>query len=117
MKKELIEVYFLDEKTKKELDIEEEKEYLLFEWDPDYMIYQKDWEVYDYVHFTEYNNQIIYDWDSQYLDKLEEFFNNDEKWQLFEEQTRDAFKAYDWLKIAYRGGRWYVYTLYFYNWI
>ena len=43
MKKTLIDVYCLDEKTKEDLSLEDEKEYLLFEGDADYMVLQKDW--------------------------------------------------------------------------
>ena len=115
MKKTLIDVYCLDEKTKEDLSLEDEKEYLLFEWDPDYMVLQEDWEVLEHVYFTDYEDKIIIDWASGYEDKLIEFYEDDEHWKPFEKQTREAFQAYDWLKIAYRGWVGYVYSLYYYD--
>lgn len=111
---DVTDVTLLSKKLKKELDLEEEKEYLLFEWDPDYMILQENWEVLEHIYFTSYEWKIITDWYSEDEEKLVEFFNWSEKRKPFEEQNWWTFQEYNWLKIAYRWGVGYVYSLYYY---
>ena len=113
--KKLIDCYCLDEETKKELELEDEKEYLLFEWDCDKMIFQEDWKITEYVDFYWHDDLVITDWAVEHEEELLEFFENDENWISFEEQTWQAFNEYNWLKIAYRWWVGYVYHLYYYN--
>lgn len=117
MKKlKLVDLYELDKKTKKELDLEEGKEYRLFEWDPDYIILQENDEVIEFSNFCEYKNKLIVDWFSSYYDELIDFCENRlENREPFEKQTREEFQKYNWLKIAYRWWIGYVYKLYYYN--
>jgi hypothetical protein len=90
-----ISLYELPKRLYKELDLEKDKEYLLFEGDPDYLIDKEGYPVY----FTKYDNYIIidnysedYDHDYEdiirkfYEDNFEDYFESiDNNWQAFKE--------------------------------
>ena len=104
--------------------------YVIFEWDPDYMIDENGW----YVYFCRIWNKVYYidsEYGSENLEKLEKFIENQnpkislwwnssrsetENRKYFEDENYswDWFNSYNWLKIAYRNGCWYSYTLFKY---
>lgn len=108
--------------------------FIVFEGDPDYMI-DESWNT---VYFIRIDNKVYYidynsDWDQWYsdLEKLNEFIENqsmkislwwnstrsetkNRKYFEYENHSWDWFKNYNWLKIAYRNGCWYSYTLFKY---
>ena len=108
--------------------------FIVFEGDPDYMI-DENWNT---LYFIRIDNKVYYidynsDWDRWYsdLDKLQEFleWQNPEvsrSWVSTRSETKNRkyfedevynwndFNNYKWLKIAYRNGCWYVYTLFKY---
>lgn len=108
--------------------------FIVFEGDPDYMI-DESWNT---IYFIRIDNKVYYidydsNWDQGYSDlkKLEQFIENQsmkislwwnssrsetENRKYFEDENYswDWFNSYNWLKIAYRNGCWYSYTLFKY---
>ena len=108
--------------------------FIVFEGDPDYMID----EVWNTIYFIRIKDKVYYidynsDWDQWYsdLEKLNEFIENQSMkislwWNSSRSETEnrkyfengnyswDWFNSYNWLKIAYRNGCWYSYTLFKY---
>lgn len=110
-------LYELPKKLYKELYLEKDKEYQLFEGDPDYLL-DKDWYP---VYFMKYWNYLIIDnysedFDHDYEDIISKFFEDNFE-DYFESIDNNwwSFKEYDWIKIAYRGWSWYVYSLWWYK--
>ena len=100
----------------------------IFEGDPDYMI-DNDWNT---IYFIIIWNKVyyisLYD-NNNNIEKLENFCKSQDPsislwWYntrsendnriYFDKNTWDEFWNYHWLKIAYRGGCWYCYTLFKY---
>lgn len=123
-------VYELTSEELQELDLEEWNELVLFEWDPDYMVAPDGYPIYFFI-WSDKNLVIISDY-SDFDDELLEFCNGQDtkisrsgvntrseagKWEYMEygDDARESFKNNKNLKIAYRGGCWYVYTLFEYK--
>lgn len=120
----------MDEDEIKQYENGERDPFIIFEGDPDYMVTPK-WNV---IYFCIIDSTVYYlsMFDNQEdLDKLMEFCaaqnpkispswyntrSESKNREYFEDENdnRDGFENYNWLKIAYRGWCWYVYTLFKY---
>lgn len=127
-------VYELTPDEMQELDLKEWNEMALFEGDSDYMI-SPDWcRVEDATYFFIWSdkNLVVTSDDTMFEDELLEFCNGQDtsisrsgvntrseagKWEYMEygDDAWESFKNNKNLKIAYRGGCGYVYTLFEYK--
>jgi hypothetical protein len=116
----------MSEKEIKDYENWEFDPYVIFEWDPDYMIDGNGW----YVYFCRIWNKVYYidsEYGSENLEKLEQFIENQNPkislgWYTSRIETKnrlyldddESFYDYKWLKIAYRWWAWYTYTCFKY---
>lgn len=122
-------VYELTPDEMEELYLEEWNELALFEGDPDYMVTPKEYPIYFFI-WSDKNLVITSDY-SDFDDELLEFCNwqdttvSKSRYNTRSEAGKRQFMDYGdnaWesfaknqnLKIAYRGGCWYVYSLFEY---
>jgi len=121
-------IYELNDYDYRKLYLKRWDELALFEWDSDYMILENDYPIYfSIIWNTVYISDD--DIDDENIEKLLNFCNSqntkitkswnsyrleNEKWKYFDENTRDEFENYNWLKIAYRWWAGYCYTLFKY---
>jgi len=105
-------IYELSKYDYKKLYLKPWEELNLFDDNPDYIIDEYWYPCYFYI---SWNTIYTSDYDDSWIDeKILEFYEW-KKREPFEKQNRETFKNYDWLKLAYRWWRWYVYRLYYYN--
>ena len=120
-------VYELTLEELQELDLQEWEEYALFEWDCDFMK-DPEWQTTCFFIRSKRNIVIISDY-SNYDKELLEFCkwqntkvslsgyntrSETKKWKYMEENNWNSFEKSKKLKIAYRGGCGYYYTLFEY---
>jgi len=121
-------IYELNNYDYRKLYLKRWDELALFEWDSDYMILENEYPIYFAIIWnTVYISDD--DIDDENIEKLLNFCNSqntkitksgnsyrleNEKWKYFDENTRDEFENYNWLKIAYRWWAGYYYTLFKY---
>ena len=125
---ELKSVYELSPDEMQELDLEEEDELSLFEGDPDYMVTPEGECIYFFIR-SDKNLVIVSDY-SDFDDELLEFCKWQDTrvsrswvntrseawhWEYLEKNTREWWDECKNLKIAYRWGCGYVYTLFEYK--
>ena len=103
-----------------------DNEWRIFEWDCDYLVDKNWYTLYFLIYWnTVYTSDINTDYDDILLEfcnwqntKITKSWNSYRyeswKWQYFDENTRDEFENYHWLKIAYRWWAGYCYTLFKY---
>ena len=134
---ELRSVYCLDEDEMKELDLEDWDELALFEGDPDYMdepMYNHVWDLYFnriYFFIWREKNMVIVSEEPENKEELLEFCrwqntkvsiswtstrSESGHWQYMDywDNAWEAYEKNKNLKIAYRNGCWYTYTLFEY---
>lgn len=134
---ELRSVYCLDEDEMKELDLEDWEELALFEGDPDYMdepMYNHVWDLYFnriYFFIWREKNMVIVSEEPENKEELLEFCrwqntkvsiswtstrSESGHWQYMDywDNAWEAYEKNKNLKIAYRNGCWYTYTLFEY---
>lgn len=134
---ELRSVYCLDEDEMKELDLEDWEEFALFEGDPDYMdepMYNHVWDLYFnriYFFIWREKNMVIVSEEPENKEELLEFCrwqntkvsiswtstrSESGHWQYMDywDNAWEAYEKNKNLKIAYRNGCWYTYTLFEY---
>ena len=128
---ELKSVYELSPDEMQELDLQEGDEFSLFEGDSDYMVLpDSDYPVYFFIR-SEKNLVIVSDYSYSGFDsELLEFCNGQDTtisragynsrseawhWEYLEKNTREWWDECKNLKIAYRWGCGYVYTLFEYK--
>lgn len=124
----LVNVCELSPEEMEELYLEEWDEMSLFEWDPDYMVTPDGEYVYFFI-WSDKNLVVTSNWNFDFDEELLEFCrwqdtkvslwgyntrSESKHWKYFEDNTRDAFEENKNLKIAYRWGCGYVYTLFEY---
>lgn len=124
---ELKSVYELSPDEMQELDLQEGDELVLFEGDCDYMVTPEGYPIYFFI-WSDKNLVIVSDY-SDYDDELLEFCKGQDTsvsrsgyntrsetwhWNYMEHNSRDGFEKNWNLKIAYRWGCGYVYTLFEY---
>ena len=132
---EMICTYELSEEDRKELWIDDtDDDLVLFEWDPDYMMEPHyDWRgwVYFYpIYFMIWKNYIIVSEEPEHKEELMEFClgqnpkvslsgnttrSETNHWEYLEKNNWEWWEECKNLKIAYRWGAWYVYTLFEYK--
>lgn len=134
---ELRSVYCLDEDEMKELDLQDWDEFALFEGDPDYMdepMYNHVWDLYFnriYFFIWRKKNLVIVSEEPENKEELLEFCrwqntkvsiswtssrSESGHWQYMDywDNAWEAYEKNKNLKIAYRNGCWYTYTLFEY---
>lgn len=126
----LVSVYSLTPEEMQELYLEEGDEMSLFEGDPDYIVTPDGEYVYFFI-WSDKNLVVTSNWDFDFDKELLEFCNwqdtrvsrsgvntRSEAWHWeymdYEDNAWDAFEKNPNLKIAYRWGCGYVYTLFEY---
>ena len=122
---ELKSVYELSSEELQELDLQEGDEFVLFEGDPDYMVTPEGECIYFFI-WSDKNLVITSDY-SDFDDELLEFCEGQDtsvsiggynsrsetwSWEYLEKNTREWWDECKNLKIAYRWGCGYVYTLF-----
>lgn len=125
---ELKSIYELSPEEMQELDLQEGEELALFEGDPDYMVEPNGYPVYFFI-WSDKNLVIVSDY-SDFDDELLEFCKGQDTrvsrsgynsrsetwhWEYLEKNTREWWDECKNLKIAYRWGCGYVYTLFEYK--
>ena len=105
-------IYELSKYDYKKLYLKEWEELSLFDWDPDYII---DSYWYPCYFCISWNTIYTSDYDDPEIDDMILDFVEWKNRKSFEEQNREAFRKYDWIKLAYRWWIWYVYSLYYYT--
>lgn len=123
----ILPVYYLSEKQYKELDIEEWNEYVLFEWDPDFFV-TKEWETI-YFFIRSDKNIIVTSQEFEYENELKEFClwqntkvsiwgyntrSETKNWNYLEKNNWNGWNECKNMKIAYRWGCGYCYSLFEY---
>lgn len=124
---EIKSVYELSPEEMEELYIEEGDELSLFEGDPDYMVTPENYPIYFFI-WSDKNLVIVSDY-SDFDSELLEFCRGQDTsvsragyntrsevwhWEYLEKNTREWWDECKNLKIAYRWGCGYVYTLFEY---
>ena len=126
----LVNVYELTPDEMQELRLEEGDEMSLFEGDPDYMVTPEGYPIYFFI-WSDKNLVVTSDLDFKYCDELLEFCRGQDTsvsrsgvntrsevwhWEYMEygENAWKSFEENKNLKIAYRWGCGYVYTLFEY---
>ena len=128
MKKlELKNVWELSPEELQELDLQEGEELALFEGDPDYMVTPEGESVYFFIRSEK--NMVITSYETEYSSELLEFCRGQDtrvsisgynsrseswNWEYLEKNNWEWWEECKNLKIAYRWGCGYVYTLFEY---
>ena len=125
---ELKSVYELSPEELRELDLQEGEELSLFEGDPDYMVTPDGECIYFFIRSEK--NMVVTSYETEYSNELLEFckwqdtkvsrsgYNSRSEawhWEYLDENTREWWDECKNLKIAYRWGCGYVYTLFEYK--
>jgi len=129
MKKlELKTVWELSPEELEELDLQEGEELSLFEGDPDYMVTPEGESVYFFIRSEK--NMVITSYETEYSSELLEFCRGQDtrvsisgynsrseswNWEYLEKNDWEWWEECKNLKIAYRWGCGYVYTLFEYK--
>lgn len=126
-KLELKSVYELSPEELEELDLQEGDEFVLFEGDPDYMVTPEGYPIYFFI-WSDKNLVVVSDY-SDFDGELLEFCKGQDTtisragynsrsetwhWEYLEKNTWEWWDECKNLKIAYRWGCGYVYTLFEY---